>query len=567
MNELRARTAGNPFDTDVRDTQRLKGLSSPEERAAVAADIHTLRRDGYLILEELLTTDKVAEIGAAMDTIHAATPLGITDFEGFRTKRIYNFMKNLPNGPLVKLVAILAALCWATLVQAQSSSPGHGVIESPHIQVSGIGFISGWKCETAGPLTVRFDGGKAIPLVYGSERADTRSVCGDSRNGFIAIMNWGRLADGTHTAVAYDNGVEFDRASFTVAGTGVEFLREVTGSGTASLSNGQDVTLVWSEVAQAFVATAFTGGAVAPFNPPVPYPEMIVVDGAYAGDQELVQYKGMLELPPPTYQEALVRGDTVTWYSSFSFSMIFEPDAWLATEERGESERLIPKEDLPKRLGDVEKIYTSTPLLHETGHVFIFNLTGVGGGITIYNGEHLPAYGVRVNRPDLAYEGGQNIVYFINKDTAEIGFKLVPSNLDEAGDGWLSEGLPYRGCRKGDDEETKRLCRESIKKRDAWVAKVWFPNQGRGPWRQVSSFHVAIMPGHIFQDMQSWVSVEDLEADPQISWPHSSFITDLAGTGKLEIVLATPSQYNAWRERDDLSIFLAPKLELGSVVD
>ena len=93
MSELNARKAGNPFDADVRDTQRLKGLSSPEERAAVAADIHALRRDGYLILEGLLSANKVAEIGAAMDTIHATTPLGITDFEGFRTKRIYNFMK------------------------------------------------------------------------------------------------------------------------------------------------------------------------------------------------------------------------------------------------------------------------------------------------------------------------------------------------------------------------------------------------------------------------------------------------------------------------------------------
>ena len=93
MSESSARKAGNPFDVDVRETQRLKGLSSPEEREAVAADIQNLRRDGYLILEGLLNADKVAEIGAEMDTIHAATPLGITDFEGFRTKRIYNFMK------------------------------------------------------------------------------------------------------------------------------------------------------------------------------------------------------------------------------------------------------------------------------------------------------------------------------------------------------------------------------------------------------------------------------------------------------------------------------------------
>lgn len=95
MSELSARKAGNPFDAGVRDTQRLKGLSSPEEREAVSADIHILGRDGYLILEGLLSADTVVEIGVEMDTIHATTPLGITDFEGFHTKRIYNVMKKM----------------------------------------------------------------------------------------------------------------------------------------------------------------------------------------------------------------------------------------------------------------------------------------------------------------------------------------------------------------------------------------------------------------------------------------------------------------------------------------
>ena len=95
MSELSARKTGNPFDAGVRDTQRLKGLSSPEEREAVSADIHTLGRDGYLILEGLLSADTVAEIGVEMDTLHATTTLGITDFEGFRTKRIYNVMKKM----------------------------------------------------------------------------------------------------------------------------------------------------------------------------------------------------------------------------------------------------------------------------------------------------------------------------------------------------------------------------------------------------------------------------------------------------------------------------------------
>ena len=85
MNESSARKSGNPFDAQVRDAQGLKGLSSLEEREAVSADMAALRRDGYLILEGLLSADTVAEVGADMDRIHQTTPLGITDFEGFHT--------------------------------------------------------------------------------------------------------------------------------------------------------------------------------------------------------------------------------------------------------------------------------------------------------------------------------------------------------------------------------------------------------------------------------------------------------------------------------------------------
>ena len=146
--------------------------------------------------------------------------------------------------------------------------PGHGSIQS------GIGVISGWKCRANGRITVRFDGGRSIPLVYGSERTDTRGVCGDANNGFVAIWNWGALDDGTYTVVAYDNGREFDRATFTVVTTGVEFLRDVTGSGTATLSNGQQATLEWSQATQSFVATDFTDPRGTPVTPePVETPE------------------------------------------------------------------------------------------------------------------------------------------------------------------------------------------------------------------------------------------------------------------------------------------------------
>ncbi|MCY4386624.1 MAG: ankyrin repeat domain-containing protein [Desulfurellaceae bacterium] len=102
-------------------------------------------------------------------------------------------------------------------------------VPAPHTTLSGIGVVHGWKCE-AGKLTVRFDGGDPLPLAYGNARADTASVCGDTDNGFVSIMNWGNLGPGTHTAVVYDNGTEFDRSTFTVVTAGEAFLKDVEAS-------------------------------------------------------------------------------------------------------------------------------------------------------------------------------------------------------------------------------------------------------------------------------------------------------------------------------------------------
>ncbi len=64
-----------------------------------------------------------------------------------------------------------------------------------------------------------------IPAPYGTERRDTTSVCGDSRNGFDLPFNWNLLGEGTHTVRALADGVEFDSATFTVTTPGAAFLR------------------------------------------------------------------------------------------------------------------------------------------------------------------------------------------------------------------------------------------------------------------------------------------------------------------------------------------------------
>ena len=118
------------------------------------------------------------------------------------------------------LIGIVLVLQIPPLAYAQSALDVPGTGDT----LSGIGVIHGWKCETHGPLTVRIDGGTPIPLLYGSERGDTRGVCGDTLNGFVAIYNWGILVDGIHTAVAYDGAREFARSTFEVKTLGEEFV-------------------------------------------------------------------------------------------------------------------------------------------------------------------------------------------------------------------------------------------------------------------------------------------------------------------------------------------------------
>ena len=79
-------------------------------------------------------------------------------------------------------------------------APVKGFLENPGHRSfwSGIGVISGWICE-AETVTLMV-GEHRISTIYGTERPDTASICGDSNNGFVTLFNWSRLPTGTHTA-------------------------------------------------------------------------------------------------------------------------------------------------------------------------------------------------------------------------------------------------------------------------------------------------------------------------------------------------------------------------------
>lgn len=155
------------------------------------------------------------------------------------------------------LLSLLAVLVAPVLVHAQESLD-KGVLENPGTgqHYSGIGVISGWHC-LGGRLTVSFNGDEPIPLAYGSNRRDTRHGCGGFEDtGFGSIYNWALLGAGTHTAVAYRDGVEFARSTFTVGTTvaGDEYLEGV--SSRKSVRDfprlGETTELVWNENTQHF---------------------------------------------------------------------------------------------------------------------------------------------------------------------------------------------------------------------------------------------------------------------------------------------------------------------------
>src|SRR5207249_2896556 len=117
---------------------------------------------------------------------------------------------------------------------------------------SGIGVISGWVCS-AGQVTLRIDGGAPLLAAYGTSRNDTAGICGDSDNGFGVLINWNLLGDGTHTVVAFADGVPFGQATFTVTTLGAPFQSGLEANYKLLGFDGHDVFVRWQEGQQNFV--------------------------------------------------------------------------------------------------------------------------------------------------------------------------------------------------------------------------------------------------------------------------------------------------------------------------
>ena len=159
---------------------------------------------------------------------------------------------------------------WICMVWLLSRvATGYAGLENPidDGEYSGVGYISGWKCEADGALTARINGGEAIPLAYLNDRPDTLPVCGDTDNGFISIVNWARYGTGTHIIEVFDNGVSFGRLTFHVTTLGEEFVRGARDD-VFLLENwpfdGDAPRIIWNQAMQNFVIVDYADDATMP---------------------------------------------------------------------------------------------------------------------------------------------------------------------------------------------------------------------------------------------------------------------------------------------------------------
>jgi hypothetical protein len=134
---------------------------------------------------------------------------------------------------------------------------GRGLLEFPSgdVAVGGVGSFTGWVCN-AHRVSIYIDFNQRLDAAYGTPRGDTAEVCGDTNNGFAALINWSLLTDGPHEAFLYADSVLVDRATFRVVSLGPNFLRGEEPTCKVQDFAGQDLTIQFQEASQAAVIVA-----------------------------------------------------------------------------------------------------------------------------------------------------------------------------------------------------------------------------------------------------------------------------------------------------------------------
>lgn len=255
------------------------------------------------------------------------------------------------------LVYLFLLPAWTDASVMSLENPSPGSIKS------GVGLVSGWVCQ-ATRLEISVDGGPRLFVPYGSERGDTRSVCGDTNNGFGLLWNYNDWGEGPHTLALYVDNILQTQVSFNVVVPGMSFLRGVFGQGQIPLSNGLTATVRWEETTQGCAIVGF--GHHSPFG------------------QELTELHFLLEQEDWLVER--VQGDErETFMAHFYDSVRY--DHWVI-----DGVSFLPHQaDL--RISRVGEVFENSPSLHIHHYAWIHETHGANNDshchVVLFKGENI----------------------------------------------------------------------------------------------------------------------------------------------------------------------------------
>lgn len=90
--EITGEMGKNPVSGEMQKSKYFQLLTSGEAQKQVSGIIQSIREEGYAVLPDAITPEKRDEVERAVTKLNETTPLGRSEFEGYKTHRIYNLM-------------------------------------------------------------------------------------------------------------------------------------------------------------------------------------------------------------------------------------------------------------------------------------------------------------------------------------------------------------------------------------------------------------------------------------------------------------------------------------------
>ena len=478
---------------------------------------------------------------------------------------------------------------WGSSVWAQTTE--RGVIESPSAFVSGIGFISGWKCNAENITLKIWCNNLALPhkpVSMDVPRPDTEDICDgpDTNNGWIAQVNWNDYRNCTRVE-AFDDGHMFASRDFTVGTISDEFIRDHDGTSIRVADfpvMGQVSRFVWSTATQHWEAmhsfpcreedncgdpTTDSGNTDSGNADGGSIPEIVVNEGFTAGTQPLPQYQGNLDFPLPNPIRAI------------SYSVIFEPGDWmfLQNSSKGTATLLVPHDEIEAKSSRITLLALKgvAPLVEAYHSRWVVNLIGVGI-------EQL--YRLVGSSSDPNYFGsGDGPVIYTKSNDPQLFPQIPPAGIsaEQYNRYWRKNPqiwpqtppdmtLPIPQGTYKELHNTKiihflngetgefgyRLYVERDRQlTDQESQDLFYPNNNRGPWRKIKSYWgptpgTAIRTGGslitYFPPTETVIYRENFRPGLLANGPGDRRFArdDLRGTGKLEIIYMSNELYDYW---------------------